>query len=311
MVAGIGYIKETIKAMRIERSFIAIFAILIPVAFADKITNDIYLLSCLCVIAYAIGSLYNAKVDGDYNVRYTKQIIFALFVTGTALSFNNIILMLTFISWFILGFIYSRYLRFMLFGDSTLLALTHAAIPILSSSLLLGLDIRLTISLAAFMFLNLWLAIPIKNINNSDKDKELGYNTLITRSMNGKAITHILFESYLISMFFAYFIFDLGNKFLFVLCIIFILRIFVFNYINNGNEAFGYKLSKMATLLFSLGIIISKTTDYRIISIPLLLILLYAVYLGFAVMKDYSLELKRDLARVGGRLSKNEENIVC
>jgi len=300
MATGIDYINETVKAMRIERSFIALLAILIPAAFADKITDEIYLLSCLCIIAYAIGSLYNAKVDADYNVRYTGQIIFGLFFVGIVLSIQNIILLLTFISWFILGFVYSRYLRFMLFGDSTLLAFTHAAIPALSSSLLLGLDMRLTISLSAFMYLNLWLAIPIKNINNSDKDKELGYHTLITRFRNGKSMTNTLLEFYFISMFFAYFIFDLGNRFLFVLGIIFVLRIFVFNYINNGNEVFGYKLSKLATLLFSSGIIISKTSDYRIISIPLALILLYAVYLGFAAMKDYPVSLKKVLARVEG-----------
>ncbi|MBD3249295.1 hypothetical protein GF336_04585 [Candidatus Woesearchaeota archaeon] len=287
---------QTIKAMRIERSFFAVLMIFIPAAFTGKINASVYLLVLLCVIAYTIGGLYNAKVDNDYDVKHANQIMAFLFITGLVISLKDIVLFFTFFMWFALGLVYNKYSRFVLFGDNTVLAVTHGALPVLSSSFLLGLDIWLSLKLAGFLFVNMWLAIPLKNLNNFKKDEMLGYHTLMTMKKNGRSITEMLLESYFISMFFAYFLFDLGDVFLAVLMFLFILRIFVFRLLREKKFAHGYRLNKIATLIFLFGIIASRTRE-EIVFVPIVLAILYLIYQGilfannFTVLKNQRVEM--------------------
>lgn len=269
--------------MRIERSFIALLMILIPVAFTSRITIEIFFLMSLCVILYAIGALYNAEIDNDYELHDTRKVLVIFTLGGLILALTHLILLITYLSWFILAFIYSKYSRSILFGDSTILAITHATIPILSSSVLSGLDVKSTIILTIFMSLSLWLVIPMKNLNGIEKDKELGYSTLITKLFNGRRITFFLFELYFISIMLAYFVLSLNHIFLSFVIIIFILKIIIFDNINNGNEVLGYKLSKLVTLLFSLGIIVSVNSRLIILLIPILLIFIYTIYLSLDI----------------------------
>ena len=126
-----------------------------------------------------------------------------------------------------MGFIYSKFSRFILFGDSVVLSMTHVVIPIISASFILNLDINMLTPIIGFIVIPFWMKNPKKNLREIDEDKKRGYKTLMTMYKNGKDVTHILLSLYFILIFLSYFLFDLGNKFLFVVFVLFIIKVFM------------------------------------------------------------------------------------
>jgi 4-hydroxybenzoate polyprenyltransferase len=171
-----------------------------------------------------------------------------------------------------LGFIYNTLARFILFGDATILAITHFALPSFSSSLLLNQDIRSALLLSFFLFITFWFVTHTKNLKDTKEDKKRNYVTLTTKFKSGKFITKLLFDFYFLAMFIIYFVLNLTKKYLFVLLIIFTLRIFVERFKEDKKTV---NITRLIMLLFLFGIIIDKTNNVKIILFSLSLCLIY------------------------------------
>ena len=282
------YFLNLLKATRVVRVLIPLSSIMLVVGFANQINKEIFILAMCCVLIYSAGGILNAKFDKDFKLKHPFTAITFLFIIVLILSFTNYIIFLAVITWVLLSFVYSKFSRRILFGDSTILAVTHAVIPIVASALLLGLETKLTITLAIFMFVALFLIIPMKNLNRVKEDKKRKYKTLMTYYKNGKKITYFLFNFYFILMFIAYFVFDLTNKYLIIFAGIFIITIFLNSYLNNRKEILAYKLSRLIVILFSFAFVYDKATDFIIISISGFLIFVYIVYLGLFSRKKFA-----------------------
>ena len=133
------------------------------------------------------------------------------------------------------------------------------------------------------MFISSSLVISLKNLKGVEKDKEKGYKTLMTVFKNGRKIIYFLLELYFISMFAAYFIFDLGNRFLLILLIIFSLKIIIFSYFNNKRDVLSYRLNRLTTLIFIFAFIYDKSSNIYSLVIILSIIFLYLIYLIFTI----------------------------
>lgn len=270
-----------LKATRIKRALIPLSFIILMTGFANKINTEIIILMTCSVLMYSIGGIVNAKVDKDYRIKYIKTTIAILFLITIILSLYNYIIFVTVLLGFILGYIYSKYSRKILFGDSIILSITHSTLPIISSSILLEINPKLTMITTIFMFLTMTLIIPIKNLKGIEEDKKRGYITFMTKFSNGKQITLLLMQIYFISLFLAYFLFDLSSKFIFILMGIFILKILIDYFLNTKKDVTAYKLIRLVPILFIFGIIFDKAENSLALSLIFSIILIYTISLFF------------------------------
>ena len=273
------YFLNLLKATRVVRVLIPLSSIMLIVGFANQINKDIFILAICCVLIYSAGGIFNAKVDKDFKLKYPIIAVIFLFVTALILSFSNYIIFFSVVAWVLLSFIYNKFSRKILFGDSTILAITHAVIPIVGASLLLNLDFRIMFMISSFMFVALFLIIPMKNLNQIEKDKKRRYKTLMTQFKNGRQITNWLLNIHILLLFLSYFIFDFGNKFLLIFFFIFILKIFVSNLINKNRDLKAYYLSRLIFILFSFAIVYDQTTNTIFILMSASMVFIYLAYL--------------------------------
>jgi len=272
-------LSNILKAFRLERPLIPLSSIMLVVAFTNHLNLAVIILMVCCILMYAVGGLINAKIDNDYKVSHAYLIIFFIFSLSLILSFFNYIILLTVLASFLLGFAYSKYSRFFIFGDSIVLGLTHSTLPIISSALLLGLGFLLTMKLTTFMFFSIALVAPMKNLRGIKDDKKRKYKTLMTKYKNGKKITNLLLDIYLVLLFLAYFIFKLSNKFLFIFSILLMLGFFINYLMANKKEVKAYQLARLVIILFSFAIVFDKVTTILPLLISLALIFTYLFYL--------------------------------
>ncbi|MFH1521352.1 MAG: UbiA family prenyltransferase [archaeon] len=263
-----------LKATRTERAMIPFSFIMIAVGFADFINLEVIILSICCVLLYASGGILNAKVDGDFEVRYVSVFASILILTSVVLSFYNFIIFLSVLGWIFLSFIYNKYSRKILFGDSVMLSLTHVGLPIFSACFLLDFHLDFTLKLTTFMFASFLFLVPIKNLNGAEKDIEKGYKTLMTLFKDGKTITYVLFNIYVILMFLSYFIFDLDEKFLIMFAFILMLKIFMDYCLYNGREVLTYRCARLVIILFSFSFVFVNASNLKIIFMSFTLVAL-------------------------------------
>lgn len=275
-----------LKAFRLERPLIPLSSIMLVVAFANKVTIGIIVLMICCILMYAVGGLINAKIDHDYKVKNSYLIIFSIFAITLILSLYHYIIFLTVLLSLLLGFIYSKYSRFLLFGDSIILGLTHSTLPIISAALLLSLNSELTFKLAGFMFFAIALVAPMKNLKGVKEDKKRGYKTLMTKYKDGKKITNLLLNLYLLLLFLAYFIFNLNKKFLLIFSILLMLGFFINYLMANKKEVQAYRLVRLVIILFSFAIVFSQTSNLKIILLSFSLVFVYFTYLSIDLIKS-------------------------
>ena len=213
-------------------------AMLIPAALADKINADVFILSLVCLLTYCGASIHNAIRDNDYPLpNYAKYLIYIFPGVAFAFACTNWIIFFTLIAWILLGVAYNTIARRVIFGDIAILGITHLAIPIISSSLLLGYALQESMFAAAYIYALFLLVGNMKNIKDAESDKKRGYRTINTIIKNGENITQYLAGSAGIMMFLASFIFDLSYKFLILFTVITALAIYSFS-IRNKAEGF-------------------------------------------------------------------------
>jgi len=272
-----------LKATRIERSLMPLSFIMIAVAFANKITLDIFFLMICCVLMYTVGGLINAKTDKDFKFKKANLAIITLLSISIVLSLYNHIIFLAVIASLFMGFVYSKFFRFFLFGDSIALSITHVIIPVLSSSLILNLDTKIflpIIPLAAIPFI---LIAPMKNLRGIKEDKKRKYKTLMTTCKNGKEITHILLSLYFIAIFSAYFLLDLGNRFLSIVLMLFLIKVFMDHYMNTKKEIVAYGLVRLVIITLPFAFVFDKSSNITFIIMSFSFIFIYFLYFFFKI----------------------------
>jgi 4-hydroxybenzoate polyprenyltransferase len=271
-----------IKSTRVHRTLTALTAIMVPVAFADMINRDIFLLFAVCLLVYAASGVQNAVKDGDYILPKKASKIFSavLVLAALAVSSQNLIVFITFVLWVLLGLFYNHIARYFMFGDVTVLAITHHTLPTFSASMILGLPLRTTAGLSIFMFITFWFIIHLKNLKDSEADEHRGYKTITTKMKHGTLITKILFETSAILMFGAYFIFSLSKTYLFIMLGVFLLKIIITSLIDLNKHENALNLMRLMVIVFLGGLILDKTQDAFILAISAALGILY---LGFLV----------------------------
>lgn len=279
-------LRSLIKAARIYRTLPVLMVMMVSVAFANYFTKSIMYLALTCVLIYAAAGLHNAIKDKDYILpNYSKFVIIFLVVITIIISLQDLIVFFTGIAWIFLGLIYNTITRRVLFGDATILSVTHFALPSFSSSLLLGIDKSFALTLAGFMFITTWFIIHSKNLKDTMDDKKRGYRTLTTIIKSGKTITIILLWFSFIPMLFAYFLFNLTTIYLLILFFIFILGLIITKNILKSKEDFALKLARVIVMLFLFGLIASKAVDIKIVFFALCLFFVYGLFLIASVVK--------------------------
>lgn len=279
------YFVNLLKATRVIRTIIPLSSIMLVVGFTNKITLEILILMICCILIYAAGGILNAKSDKDFALKHPLKIVVLLSLLAFFIASYNYIIFLAVISWVLLSFIYNKFSRFVIFGDSIVLSITHSTIPIVSASVLLNLNAQIIMSLSGFMFFAFFFIVPIKNLIGVKEDKKRKYKTLLTEYKNGKRITQYFLNIHIGLLFLTYFIFNLGNKFLLIFFPILIIGILM-NYLMKKNKKTKvYALSRLIFLLFSFAIVYDKTTDYKLPLASATILLIYARYL-FKTIKN-------------------------
>jgi 4-hydroxybenzoate polyprenyltransferase len=269
-----------VKATRLYRIIPVLMVMAVSMAFAGEITKEIILLSICCALVYAVIGIHNAIKDKDYCLpRCTNKIMFLLSLAALIVSLFHYILFLTVIAWIILGIVYNTVARFVLFGDTTILAITHFALPSFVSSLLLGLDARFALMLSLLFFIIAWFITQTKNLKDTAKDKKRNYVTLTTKFKKGDIITQGFLIISFALMIVSYFLLYLGVKSIVVLVFVFIIIIIASKKINNNEQTQGLGLLRFGFLIFMFGLILEKTSNVVIIMYGLFLCCCYMFFL--------------------------------
>lgn len=272
------YFLNLLKATRIERALMPVSFIMIAPAFTNKISVDIFLLMICCTLMYMVGGLINAKLDKDFNATKITLTIIILFSISIIISLQNKIIFFTVLASLAMGLIYSKLSRFILFGDAITLSITHAAIPIISSSIIIGLNIQLTLIIITLVLPPFIFITPMKNLNGIEEDKKRNYATLMTKYKNGKTATHILLSLYFLAVFLIYFLTDLGNKFLFIVFLMFIIKIFMDYYMNINQELIAYALVRLVIIILPFAFVFDQAKKIELILISSSFVLVYLTY---------------------------------
>lgn len=269
-----------IKATRLYRIIPVLMVMTVSMAFANMIIKEIILLGFCCALVYAIIGIHNAIKDHDYQLpKYSKIVIVILLLGALLISLSHYIIFLTAITWILLGFIYNTIARHILFGDTTILAITHFALPSFSSSFLVGLDLILALELSILFLLIAWFITQAKNLKDTKKDKKMNYVTITTKFRKGVLLTKVFAFIPLVFMISSYFLFNFAPKFISILLIIVILTIIAVIKINRNQEKQSIGLLRLVFLVYMLGLIIDRTSNYYIIMLGLFWVLLYILYL--------------------------------
>jgi 4-hydroxybenzoate polyprenyltransferase len=280
--------RNLLKATRAYRVLPTLMIILVSASFANAINNKIIILGLAATIIYSAYGIHNAVRDNDYLLpKYSKKVIIGLLIFSLLISLADKVIFLTSLAAIFLGVAYNTVSRRILFGDTTILAITHYALPSFSASILLGVDKNSALLLSGFMFITFWFLLPVKNLKNVKEDSERGYKTPAMLK-HGRTIILVLFGISLLIISSAYFLFDLSSIYLLVLLLIFILGTLVIRDIFREKEISALKIARLIILIFLLGLIIEKTTNLSIISSTLFLFFMYIIFLTANFHKNKS-----------------------
>jgi len=278
---------EVLKATRIHRTLTALAAIMVPVAFASNLHKDIYFLALTCIFVYCASGILNAKKDNDYKLpKYYKIVIGVFLILGLIVSFKNLIITATYFSWIGLGLFYNTAARYILFGDVTILSITHHTLPTISSSFILGLDIRLIVILSLVMFVTFWFIIHMKNLKDSKEDKDRGYKTLSSHVENGEIKTKLLFDISFLCMFVAYFILGLSRTYLYILITVLIAKIMISYFMDVTEHETALNIMRLMVILFLGALIIDQTDNKQIILISAIIGVSYLLFLLYDIISS-------------------------
>ncbi|MBN1156742.1 UbiA family prenyltransferase [Candidatus Woesearchaeota archaeon] len=286
-----GGFSELLKATRVQRALTALTTMMVPVGFADKINLNIMHLGIVCILIYAVAGIQNAQKDKDYELPKNFK-IFSASILAVALLFSlkNVVIFLTFLSWLLLGLFYNTIARFIMFGDVTVLSITHHALPTLSASLLLGLDFKTTVTLSLFVFVTFWFIIHLKNLKDAREDKARGYRTINLNLKKGLISTKLLFEIAFFCIFIGYFIFNLSKTYLYAFAAVLIMKIIISYLVELKKYEKALNLTRLLAIIFLSAMIVDKAKSQSVVFTTSILCLSYLAFLGTDAIKLKAVE---------------------
>src|SRR3989339_262792 len=175
----------------------------------------------------------------------------------------------------LLGYIYNTTARYIVFGDGLIAGLTHYVLPIIASSLLVGLNKEIIIQISIIVYFIAICMGPITNLKDIKEDRKRGYKTLVNTVKNPFTVAIILFEIQFFFILILYFFFNLSYINLILLFPIYILKIFITTkiYQQKSKEALNYL--RLYLILSFTFLILSLTNNLYIIMQNLIILILY------------------------------------
>jgi len=278
-------IKNLFLATRIERSFPLISLVIFSCAFMGKINKEIYLLSICLVLLYSAGGILNALKDKDYELpKYTKGILFIFLIIVLFISTKSQKILLASIAWIVIGITYNLFSRKILLADTTLMGITHYFIPMFFSLLILGEKINISFEISTIIYLTYWLIIPLKNLNDMKKDKNLGYITLPTVSKHGSKITILLYYLSFILIISLYKFLQLNKLYLIMLIPLGIMYLITGKLLSFKNKAYSIPITRLTMVIFTTALTIGSTLNKNFIMSQIL----FVIFFTLAFIKKYS-----------------------
>lgn len=254
------------RATRFRRCFPSLMAILIFPAYAKTFPTTIITLMFVTASLYSLASIHNAYKDKDYILpKYFPIILISGLTITLAIAATNKIILTTSLLAIALGYIYNTASRFIILGDSFIAGITHYILPITASALLVGKNPFPTAFLFFFFIFSL---VPIANLKDLQKDKDLGYKTLVTSVSNpfwtGTALSNLAF----IITFIIFLLLGIN--------ILFLIPLFLFQllitYTIHTNIRIAIELTRLYFLTIFIIIIVTQTT------LPKILIIAAAIF---------------------------------
>ena len=234
-----------------------LMCMLLPAAFVNSWSFGIVLLSSACVLTYCGASLHNSIQDRDHLLPgYAKALAFALPVVALVVSYQNKVVFFTVLAWIALGLLYNTVSRKIVLGDISVLGITHLAIPVISSGIILGMELAQLLKIAVYLYAIFLFLGSMKNIKDTESDKARGYKTFSTVLPKGEHLTKVLAGSASLLMLASYFVLGLSYRFLVLFAVIVTLKLYSFTIKDKGT---GFSLFKYSFVLFLLSIILDKT----------------------------------------------------
>lgn len=277
-----------VRSTRVYRTIPVIFVILVSAAFANRINMGIVLLILCDVLVYAVFGIHNAIKDNDFEVPgYSRVIMLLLLGMAVAISSLNIIVFVTVMMWIVLGLLYNTIARHILFGDSSVIGITHFALPSFSASLILGNDLFMSGLLAFLFFVIAWFLVQTKNLKDTRDDKKRGYVTMSTVFSDGTIMTQLLLGVSVSVMIGTYVLFSFSFVSFVFSMIIFGCLVYSLFLINLGREKDGLGVLRLIIMVFLFGLIFQMTRNIAILGLSFCLILVYLGYLFLPVMGQF------------------------
>lgn len=275
-----------LKSMRTYRVLLTLLVMLVSASFANFINLELILLGVVATIIYSAAGTLNAIEDKDHNLpKYSKKVAFIMLIIALVISiYDKIIFLTAFIS-VLLGFLYNTLSRKVLFGDISIMGITHYALPSISASILLGLDTRLTITLGIYFYVISWFIMHTKNLRGVIQDKKRGYSTPATKFKRGEFIINLFVVISILLMFAGYFLFEFPLIFLIILIPEILILIIYLKRTKKNQNSKALNVLRFSMFLLMLAIIISNFPKMQILLISLAMFLIYVGYFLIAKVK--------------------------
>lgn len=188
------------RATRIKRGTYAALSTIVAGSFTGIFDTSLFLLILLCYVVYAIGGLVNALKDNDFPAVSKREYmlgIFALILFSVACSLFNVVLSFFVIAGLLLGYLYSHFSRYLLYGDIVIGGLYHIVLPMVTVFSLHDLSFRSYGSLVFTLLVIFTFLLSVKNMNGYEDDKKRGYVTFMTLFPATKGTWFTFFSSFL------------------------------------------------------------------------------------------------------------------
>lgn len=273
-----------IKASRIKRTLPILAVILLPAAYTNKFPISLFYLASSIILIYSSASIYNAYKDKDYKLPpyFKKLMIFMVILALSIASLDKTIFIASIFAVF-LGYIYNTKARFFSLGDSLVAGITHYALPVLVSSLLVDLNLLKAIPLSMIVYTMALCIGPITDLKDIKKDRKLGYKTIVSDSKNPKKISLIFLNISFLIMIFLYLFLQKNQASLLLLIPVFLIKTKVSKKIKNNKPKQALNLMRLYLISSFILLILVLTYDIRIAILSVLILFFYL----FALIKNY------------------------
>lgn len=260
-----------IRSMRLERTIHISAIMLIPVAFASHINLEVIFLMLSSVLLYGGFSIHNAIKDDDYELpSYSKLVMYLMIGSSLGFGFISYINMISILLWIALGYLYNGYSRKILFADISFLTLANFVLPIISSALVLKVDMRTIIIVSVLSYISLWFFSNLKNLNGFEDDKKRGYKTIATEFNNFKPLVKIFFDMGVLFSFIIYLVLPMSQLYLVGMVFFLILKVLVFICLDFNQLNLSLRILRTMIIVLTSAFLLGNVPSLYVVALPLI-----------------------------------------